>query len=833
MKTRERYALGAGPGWVVPLGLAIIAGLTLVDAFWSGETIASTVVLGPFVVSWLSSPRQTLLVAVLAVASAALSPVWNHNFDNVDYVVRLGVVIVGSIFALGGARSRARLARDRVRFQMLSGVSELSDRSLGVDETLGNLSDILVPAIADVCAIDLLRDDRLERFAVAAHGPRSSEIAAGLRQRGARGGTNGAGAESLVRDYQDDRLRKAALDDHDLDFLRSLGVRSGMTVPLKARNRRIGTLALAMTSLSGRDYDEEDLAFARVLSGRVALALDNAGLFSEVETLAARQAAALGSLAEAVTMQDHSGALVYANDAAARSLGYASPEELLATPPLEIVNAFDSFREDGSPLRFDDLPGRRVLAGEDPEPLLVRAVSRRTGEERWRVTKATGVRDAEGRVRLAVNVIEDVTEVKRAEQAQRLLAQAGQVLASSLDYEETLARVAQLAIGDLADWCGVTLPGERGMLRSVAVAHVDPAKVRFAQELSERYPQRLDEPGGAADVIRSGESQVVNEITDALLQELVLDLEQLEAIRKLGMHAAMVVPMVAGGHAIGAISFVSAESHRTFSEADLELAEELGRRAGTAVENARLYTERSHIADTLQASLLPAGLPAMPGFSLASLYRPAGEENWVGGDFYDAFRTATGWMVVVGDVAGRGAEAAALTGQARHTLRTAAQLLGDPLAALTHLNRALSELPTTSLCTVAALHLVETDGAVQATVICAGHPKPYLIRDDDPVQIGNWGPMVGAFDDSVWKPETLTLAPGDVLVLYTDGVIDADGNDERFGDVRLTATLRGTADASDAVGRIRRALEAFEVGAQADDTAVLAIAFTGDRARVA
>ena len=407
------------------------------------------------------------------------------------------------------------------------------------------------------------------------------------------------------------------------------------------------------------------------------------------------------------------------------------------------------------------------------------------------------------------------------------------MLASSLDYEETLAQVAQLAIGDLADWCGVTLPGERGMLRSVAVAHVDPAKVRFAQELSERYPQRLDEPGGAADVIRTGESQLINEITDELLQELVLDLEQLEAIRRLGMHAAMVVPMVAGGRAIGAISFVSAESNRTFSDADLALAEELGRRAGNAVENARLYTERSHIADTLQASLLPAGLPAMPGFSLASLYRPAGEENWVGGDFYDAFRTATGWMVVVGDVAGRGAEAAALTGQARHTLRTAAQLLGDPLAAITQLNRALTELPTTSLCTVATLHLVEADGAVQATVICAGHPKPYLIRGNEPIQIGNWGPMVGAFDDSTWKPDTLTLAPGDVLVLYTDGVIDADGDDERFGDERLTETLRGTADASDAVGRIRRALEAFEVGAQADDTAVLAIAFTGDRARVA
>lgn len=831
MESRERYVPGTGPGWVVPMGLAIIAGLTLIDALWSRETIASTVVVAPFVVALLGSPRETLLVGVVAVLSTAISPLWNHNFNDVDYLVRLGVVVVGSLFALAGARSRARLARDRVRFQMLSRVSEMSAGSAGVEETLEKLSEIFVPAIADVCAIDLLRDDRVERTAVAAHGPRSSQITAGVRAREARGARTATLGETLIQDYHDGTLREAALDDDDLDFLRSMGVRSAMTVPLTARGRRIGTLALAVTRQSGRDYDEEDLAFARVLSGRVALALDNAGLFSEIETLAARQAAALGGLAEAVTMQDQSGAVVYANEAAARSLGYASAEELLATSPTEIADAFETYREDGSPLRFEDLPGRRVLAGQEPEPLVLRTVSRRTGEERWRVTKATGVRDASGAVRLAVNVIEDVTEVKRAEHAQRLLAQAGHVLASSLDYEETLTKVAHLAIGELADWCGVTLPGERGMLRSVAVAHVDPDKVRFARELSERFPQRMDEPGGTADVIRSGTSQVINEITDDLLEQSVGDPDQLEAIRKLGMHAAMIVPMVAGGRAIGAISFVAAESQRSFSDADLALAEELGRRAGTAVQNARLYTERSHIADTLQASLLPAGLPAMPGFSLASLYRPAGEENWVGGDFYDAFPTTAGWMVVVGDVAGRGAEAAALTAQARHTLRTAAQLLGDPLAALAHLNRALTDLPSTSLCTVAALHLVETEGTVQATVVCAGHPKPYLIRGDEPTPIGNWGPMVGAFADSTWRPETLTLAPGDVLVLYTDGVIDADGDDERFGDERLTETLRGTADASDAVGRIRRALEAFEVGAQADDTAVLAIAFTGDRAR--
>ena len=156
------------------------------------------------------------------------------------------------------------------------------------------------------------------------------------------------------------------------------------------------------------------------------------------------------------------------------------------------------------------------------------------------------------------------------------------------------------------------------------------------------------------------------------------------------MRAVLLVPMLAGGRAIGVISLVSAESRRTFASADVQLAEELGRRAGTAVENARLYRERSHIAATLQRGLLPDELPTIPGLRLASLYRPAGAENLVGGDFYDAFETSTGWMLLVGDVTGRGADAAARTGQARHTLRTAGLLLGDPGDALEQLNLALT-----------------------------------------------------------------------------------------------------------------------------------------------
>jgi PAS domain S-box-containing protein len=521
-------------------------------------------------------------------------------------------------------------------------------------------------------------------------------------------------------------------------------------------------------------------------------------------------------------VQDAGGRLVYANEAAAAVLGYESASALLATPPSEIVDRYDAFLADGSPLTLERLPGRRVLAGEQPEPLVVRAVEKATGEERWRVVKATGVPGPDGRPQLAVNVVEDITEVKRAELTQRLLARAGEVLSSTLDADEALRLLAIETVPQLADWCSVHLATPTGEIRSVAVAHVDPAMVEVAREYRERWPVRPDEPTGAARVIRTGASELM-EIPDRLLVESVRDPEQLALLRTLGLRSVMVVPIVAGGPPLGSLSFVSAESRRTFGAADLALAEELGRRAGLATQNSRLYEERTRIARTLQTGLLPASLPEIPGWTSAALYRPAGEENLVGGDFYDAFAVHDGWMMVVGDVVGRGAEAAALTAVARSTLRATGRLVSDPIAMLEQLNRELLERAGTALCTVACLVLRETAGGAEVDVVCAGHPRPLLVRDGRVAPLGRWGALLGAFTGEHWMVQTERIEPGDVVVLYTDGVLDAEGTDERFGEERLERVLRGCGSAESAVSAIDAALSAFQVGEQADDTAVLAI----------
>ncbi len=315
----------------------------------------------------------------------------------------------------------------------------------------------------------------------------------------------------------------------------------------------------------------------------------------------------------------------------------------------------------------------------------------------------------------------------------------------------------------------------------------------------------------------------MEEITDELLAEIDLAREQLDLVRELEMRSVIIVPLaVAGRPAIGAMTLVMAESGRRFDQGDLELAEELGRRAATAVENARLYTERSRIATTLQQSLLPPELPAIPGFRLASLYRAAGEQNDVGGDFYDAFAVPGGWMILVGDVAGRGTEAAALTSLSRYTLRTAGKLLDDPVAALGQLNDALSERPRLSLVTVCCALLRDVDGRAQADVVLAGHPPGYHVHAGTPRAVGAAAPFLGVYEDG-WQAESVTLEPGDLLVFYTDGVIDTVGETERFGEERLAETLRGASSADDAVRRIERAVSQFADGPQVDDTAVLAV----------
>jgi PAS domain S-box-containing protein len=569
---------------------------------------------------------------------------------------------------------------------------------------------------------------------------------------------------------------------------------------------------------------------ARARERATALAGANQRLATELRGAQARLDGILGSLGEAVTVHDERGKTVYVNDAAVSLLGSESGDDVLEAEPGELARRFHITREDGSPVQVGDLPGRRLVAGEEGPALLTRSVRRDTGEAMWLLTKATLYTDPDGE-RLAINIIEDVTEAKDAELRQRFLAEAGQLLASSLDYEQTLERVARMIVPGLADWCGIEMVDEEGGSHQVAVAHLDPGKVQMARDLRRRYPPDPDAPGGVPGILRGGPAELYTEIPDELIEQAARDDEHLALIRELGMRSAMAVPMRLGNETLGVITLVSAESGRRFDEDDLAFVEDLALRAATAIQNARLYAAQERVAHTLQASLLPETLPRVPAWEAGAAYQAGQRDADVGGDFYDILPVEGGHLVVLGDVTGKGVEAAALTSLVRHSARMAARFDPSPASVLSLVNEVLREQPRLSLVT-AVCALVATDGdRATVTVASAGHPLPIRRRPGQaPATLGDYGVLLGVEGEDGWTEKMVEIAPGETLLFYTDGVTETPGDDGRFGDARLRdAMARAGESPEELLDEIGRALREFQSGAALDDRAMLALRFVGAR----
>src|SRR4051812_13178454 len=335
----------------IAYGLVVTAGFVAIDAALGDARISSSYALGSIVAGVLGGFRAAAFVSVVAITLAALSGIWNDDFGAQGYFARLFVAFCGALLALGAGRLRDQVANQLGRQEMLTAVADLPAPGATLDQTVARVTDLLVPRYAGFAAIDT--------------------EPAGQRVRGGLRGDEPVATSDVVE------------------------------TPLRARGHRIGTLAIA-DGRGGADSPE----FLRVFAGRVALALDNTGLSAELVTVEQQLEAILENLGEAVTVQDRSGRLVFANSAAAGLLGAASVEELLSSRPEDLVARFTSVKEDGSPLDVASLPGRAVLEGREAEPLVVRSRDNETGEERWRLTKATPVRAPGGDVLLAVNVIE-------------------------------------------------------------------------------------------------------------------------------------------------------------------------------------------------------------------------------------------------------------------------------------------------------------------------------------------------------------------------------------------------------------------------------------------
>ena len=703
--------------------------------------------------------------------------------------------------------------------------------SLDLEQTLRKVASLAIPEIADWCGLYLLGEDgseteitggdvdpELDALLTEIRRKRRTRDGASESRRVARSGESIL-AEDIRLDTDDD------LDEHQRALVSRLAPKSYILVPLRARGRSLGSLTL-LSVREGRHYTPEDLAFAQTLAGRCAVAIDNARL----------------------------------HDAAERSLSLL--DTLFATAPVGLAfvdSALRFVRVNETMAAFNRRPieahvGRtlhEVLGGAADEPVGLYRRVLETGraihdhelsdpadavDPRHWTASFTPVHGPDGEVLGVGAVVIDVTERRRLLDAEReararadFLARAGALLDTSLDYEQTLRAVAEIAIPEVADWCAVSILDESGVLRQVAAEHVDPEQRRLGEELNRRYPPDPESASGTVAVARTGRTQVVRESTDEMLVAGVPDPEHLDLVRRLGLRSIIIAALRARGRVLGTLTLANAESGRLFDEDDVRLAEELAHRAATAIDNARLYTERTRIAHTLQSRLLPERLPDIPGALVAARYRAAGELNEVGGDFYDVFpRSDDEWAIVVGDVSGKGAEAAAITALARYTLRAGAIDDPDPARALHRVNAAMLAHEEASQFATAVLAYVSAVAGDQIRIrlSLAGHPPALVLRRDGSVDAaGRFGTMLGLRADPAFHDSGVVLDRGDVLLLYTDGVTECGPRDRRVGLdglQALLATLSGLPP-DELVDAIDQAVLAAQDGLPRDDIALVAL----------
>ena len=414
--------------------------------------------------------------------------------------------------------------------------------------------------------------------------------------------------------------------------------------------------------------------------------------------------------------------------------------------------------------------------------------------------------------------------IRASERRFAFLAEASALLAASLNYERTLAKVARLGVPTLADWCAVDVLEPDGSIRRLAVAHMDPDKAAVANRMRRRYPPE-NAGAGLGKVLLTGRAELFPEIRPDDLGKIAFDEHHLEILRTLGITSGMWVPLTARGRTLGAITFASSDSGRTYGANDLSLAEELGRVAGVALDNARLYEERSSIARTLQRSLLPPRLPEIGGIEMAARYRAAGEGTDVGGDFYDVYEVGKGaWAVMIGDVCGKGPRAAAVTGLARHTLRTASMSEWRPRRVLLTLNGALVQDEVDEYCTAVFARFARAGTHVRVTLACGGHPPPLFLGRDGRVEVaGQPGTLLGVFPDPELATAVIDLRPGDALLFYTDGVTESRGPGLGLSESALRDILAGRAggSAKELADAVEEAAVAAQPGGPRDDIALV------------
>lgn len=407
------------------------------------------------------------------------------------------------------------------------------------------------------------------------------------------------------------------------------GAVSGLSVRIGEPDKPFGVLA-AFDGRAGR-FRHADAHFLQAVANVLAAAAVRFRAEAAMRESRDQFAAIVSTIDEGITVQGRKG-LIFANDAAARLTGYASAEELVDASA-SVLGRFDLYDADEHPLSLDALPGRRAMDGEEKPEAIIGFRIHATGELRWSVVRATAIREPTGEISQVINTFREITDERWARESRSFLADAVAVLSSTLDSDEAARRLASLAVPRLADYCTVHMRAADGSIVNVALAHADPERRALALKVRAMRPSPLpDAQTGPPRVIREGTPELFEIVPDLLAAANLPD-EVLELVRGLEMKWYLSVPLLGRHGPIGALSLVTAESGRILGQRDLALAEELGARAGIALENAQLYqtsNDRRAQLDAVLGALAEAVL-VFDGEGKLQLANSAAERMFVGG----------------------------------------------------------------------------------------------------------------------------------------------------------------------------------------------------------
>lgn len=415
----------------------------------------------------------------------------------------------------------------------------------------------------------------------------------------------------------------------------------------------------------------------------------------------------------------------------------------------------------------------------------------------------------------------DITGRKQSEEKVALLSQLGRVLSTSLDPQRTLARAAELVVPRLADWCAIDLVSDAGEIRRALMVHSDPALTAQAQELIDageaaRFGHRAEE------AIATGRPQLHEPVGDEEIDASVLSRKQRTLLKRFGLGHAVTVPLIARQQTFGALTLVSTGAAKAYSQEDADFAGIIARRVALAYDNARLYEREHRVADIFQRASLPTSMPELPGITLRAHYVPGAKEAEIGGDWYDAFTLPDGRLgVSIGDVAGKGLQAAAAMSAVRLLIRATALEHLTPSNVLARANLLLlNDRPSM---VTALFGFVDLEN-MTFSFACAGHPPPIVASPDGSITFGQpVAPPLGVSPEAEFPEQSLALSHGSLLVLYTDGLVEQNRNAIPNGEERLLEAIRSilATHESNAAWKIVSMLTDSE---PKDDIAVLTIA---------